>query len=111
MKTWIRISTGNSIAEYYAFSCIVKCGFCGASLTRRSWHSGSRYNKNVWFCISSSKYGKKNCPESKAIPEEVLESAFVESFRIITDDHKDVLEEFLQRTEVSIERRYRKWIR
>ena len=35
----------------------------------------------------------------KAIPEEVLESAFVESFRIITDDHKDVLEEFLQRTE------------
>lgn len=83
----------------YAFSCMVKCGFCGASLTRRSWHSGSRYNKSVWFCISSSKYGKKNCPECKAIPEEVLESAFVESFRIITDDHKDVLEEFLQRTE------------
>ena len=83
----------------YAFSCMAKCGFCGASLTRRSWHSGSRYNKSVWFCISSSKYGKKNCQECKAIPEEVLESAFVESFRIITDDHKDVLEEFLQRTE------------
>lgn len=41
----------------------------------------------------------QNCPECKAIPEEALESAFVESFRIITDDHKDVLEEFLQRTE------------
>ena len=86
----------------YAFSCMVKCRFCGASLTRRSWHSGSRYNKSVWFCISSSKYGKKNCPESKAIPEEVLESAFVESYRIITDDHKDVLEEFLQRTEAEL---------
>jgi hypothetical protein len=43
--------------------------------------------------------GKKNCPHSKGIPEEVLESAFVESYRMITNDHKDVLEEFLQRTE------------
>ena len=55
--------------------------------------------KTIWFCISSSKYGKKNCPHSKGIPEEVLESAFVESYRMITNDHKDVLEEFLQRTE------------
>ena len=92
-----QLNSYRSQVQYY--TDMVKCGFCGASLTRRSWHSGSRYNKSVWFCISSSKYGKKNCPECKAIPEEVLESAFVESFRIITDDHKDVLEEFLQRTE------------
>ena len=68
-------------------------------MTRRSWHSGSKYHKNIWLCISSSKYGKKNCPESKGIAEEVLESAFVESYRMITNDHKDVLEEFLQRVE------------
>ena len=41
----------------------------------------------------------QNYPECKAIPKEALERAFVESFRIITDEHKDVLEEFLQRTE------------
>ena len=58
----------------YAFSCMIKCGFCGASLTRRNWHSGSKYNKVIWTCISSSKYGKKNCPESKGIAEEVLMS-------------------------------------
>ena len=86
----------------YSFSCLIKCGFCGSSLTRRSWHSGSRYNKTVWMCIAASKYGKKNCPECKAIPEAVLESAFVESYRIITNDHKDVLEEFLQRTEEAL---------
>src|SRR3712207_6193478 len=62
----------------------------------------TKYNKTIWLCISSSKYGKKNYPESKGIPEVVLESAFVESFRIITDDHKDVLEEFLQRTEEAL---------
>ena len=83
----------------YAFSCMVKCGFCGASLTRRSWHSGTKYNKAMWLCITASKNGKKFCPECKGIAEEVLESAFVESFRILTNDRKDVLEEFLQRTE------------
>ena len=86
----------------YAFSCMVKCGFCGASLTRRSWHSDSKYNKIIWLCITSSKYGKKNCPQSKGISEEVLESAFVESYKILTSDRKDVLEEFLQRTEEAL---------
>ena len=89
-------------SRQYAFSCMIKCGFCGASLTRRTWHSGSKYNKTTWLCMSASKYGKKNCPESKGIPEEALMSAFVESFRIITDDRKDVLEEFLQRTEEAL---------
>ncbi len=86
----------------YAFSCLVKCGYCGASLTRRSWHTGTKHEKTVWLCISASKYGKKNCPESKGISEEALESAFVESFRILTSDRKDVLEEFLQRTEEAL---------
>lgn len=45
----------------FAFSCMVKCGFCGASLTMHSWHSGSKYHKNIWLGIA----------------EEVLESAFV----------------------------------
>ncbi len=83
----------------YAFSCMIKCGFCGTTLTRRSWHSGSKYHKIMWICIAATKNGKKYCPECKGIAEEVLESAFVESFRILTNDRKDVLEEFLQRTE------------
>lgn len=86
----------------YAFSCMCKCGFCGATLTRRSWHSGTKYQTPIWLCIQASKHGKKYCPKCKAITEEALESAFVESYRIITDDHKDVLEEFLQRTEETL---------
>ena len=83
---------------FYSFSCLIKCGFCGATLTRRSWHSGTKYHKAIWLCITSVKKGKKFCPECKGIKEEVLESVFVESFRILTNDRKDVLEEFLQRT-------------
>jgi len=83
----------------YAFSCMIRCGFCGATLTRRTWHTNNKYHKVIWLCLTASKFGKKNCPECKAINEKALESAFVESYRLITNDHKDVLQEFLDRTE------------
>lgn len=85
----------------YAFSCKCRCGYCGAILTRRTWHGG-KYRKTIWLCITASKTGKKNCPNCKAIPEEALMSAFVESYNIMTRDHKDVLDEFLSRVESTL---------
>ncbi len=82
----------------YAFSCKCRCGFCGATLTRRRWHSG-KYKKIIWLCITASKNGKKYCPNCKAIPEDALKSAFVESYKIMTRDHKEVLDEFIKRIE------------
>ena len=34
-------------SRQYAFSCMLECGFCGASLSRRSWHSSSKYQKTI----------------------------------------------------------------
>ncbi|ETP71160.1 site-specific recombinase, DNA invertase Pin, partial [Lachnospiraceae bacterium JC7] len=85
----------------YAFSCKCRCGFCGATLTRRTWHSG-KYKKNIWLCITASKSGKKNCPNCKAITEEALMSAFIESYKLMTRGHKEVLDEFLQRVESNL---------
>lgn len=85
----------------YAFSCKCRCGYCGATLTRRTWHGG-KYRKTIWLCVRASKTGKKNCPNCKAIPEEALMSAFVESYNIMTRDHKDVLDEFLSRVESTL---------
>ncbi len=85
----------------YAFSCKCRCGFCGATLTRRTWHSG-KYKKNIWLCITASKSGKKNCPNCKAITEEALMSAFIESYKLMTHGHKEVLDEFLQRIESNL---------
>lgn len=87
----------------YAFSCMIRCGYCGASLTRRTWHTNSKYNKVIWACITATKTGKANCPESKAISEDALKSAFLESYRLITNDRKDVIEEFLNRTEKALQ--------
>jgi site-specific DNA recombinase len=81
--------------------CKCRCGYCGATLTRRTWHGG-KYRKTIWLCITASKTGKKNCPNCKAIPEEALMSAFVESYNIMTRDHKDVLDEFLSRVESTL---------
>ena len=83
----------------YSFSCMMECGFCGSTLSRRSWHSGSKYNKITWQCVTSTKKGKKYCPDSKGIAEETIEKAFIESYRLLCSNNNDVLDEFLCRTE------------
>lgn len=86
----------------YSFSCMLECGFCGSTLSRRSWHSGSQYNKMIWQCITATKKGKKFCPDSKGIAEEIIERAFVESYHLLCYNNKDVLNEFLMRTEETL---------
>lgn len=89
-------------SRQYAFSCMLECGFCGASLSRRRWHSSSKYKKTIWQCVKSTKSGKRYCPDSKGIPEEVIEEAFIESYRMLCADNKDVLEEFIHRIEKTL---------
>lgn len=57
----------------YTFSCLIKCGFCGGALTRRTWHSGTTHSKVVWQCAASTKGGKKYCPDSKGIEEKQID--------------------------------------
>ena len=89
-------------SRQYAFSCMLECGFCGANLSRRRWHSSSKYTKTIWQCVESTKHGKRFCPDSKGIPEQVIEDAFIESYRMLCTDHKDVLEEFIRRVEKTL---------
>lgn len=39
-------------SRQYAFSCMLECGFCGSSLSRRRWHSNSKYKKSVIYIAS-----------------------------------------------------------
>ena len=89
-------------SRQYAFSCMLECGFCGASLSRRRWHSNSKYKKTIWQCVKSTKNGKRFCPDSKGIPEQVIEGAFIESYRMLCKDNRDVLDEFLRRVEKTL---------
>ena len=89
-------------SRQYAFSCLLECGFCGSALSRRSCHSGTQYNKIIWQCVTSTKKGKKFCPDSKGIAESTIEQAFIESYRLLCANDKDVLDEFLKRTEETL---------
>ena len=99
-----KISDGKreTFTRKYSFSCMLECGFCGAHLTRRSWHSGSEYYKVIWQCVTATKKGKKYCKHSKGLPEEIIEQAFLESYRLLCYDNKGVIDEILTRIETSL---------
>ena len=103
MEEGSRLLRGNERnSRQYAFSCLLECGFCGANLSRRRWHSSSKYKKTIWQCVKSTKDGKRFCPDSKGIPEQVIEEAFIESYKMLCADNKDVLEEFISRVEKTL---------
>ena len=89
----------NKFSRKYAFSCMIKCGFCGGTLTRRNWHSSSAYTKTIWQCVTATKHGKRHCPHCKGIPEEVIENAFVKSYQLLCTDQQEVVDEFLRKVE------------
>ena len=91
-------STGRreKYSRKYAFSSLIRCGFCGAHFVRRTWHAGSPYEKAAWSCMTAIKQGKKSCPYSKSVSEKDLEAAFIDAFNLMVSKHKEIIEEFLE---------------
>lgn len=91
-------STGRreKYSRKYAFSSLIRCGFCGAHFVRRTWHAGSPYEKAAWSCMTAIKQGKKSCPHSKSVSEKDLEAAFIDAFNLMVSKHKEIIEEFLE---------------
>ncbi len=86
----------------FAFSSLLECGFCGGTYSRRVWHSGSKYKKFIWQCSNQTKNGLRYCPDSKGMPEEVIEEAFLESYRMLNLENKDVMKEFMKKVEATL---------
>ncbi len=82
---------------------MMKCAYCGGNITRRRWHSGTDKQKDVWFCTTAIRKGKKSCPECKAVEEEIIENAFVKAFNILCRDNKTIVEEFLENVEKELQ--------
>jgi DNA invertase Pin-like site-specific DNA recombinase len=92
------------VSQRFTFSCMLECGFCGKVLARRIWHSTTAHQKIMWHCVSATKNGKKVCPHSKAVAEEAIENAFVQSFQMTIQQNKGTVEELLERLKESIEK-------
>ncbi len=75
-----KIGDGNTKREKYsrkyAFSCMLECGFCGGTLTRRNWHSSSQYSKVIWQCVTATKKGKKSVKTVKEYQKKRLRTHF-----------------------------------
>lgn len=81
----------------YTFSSRVFCGFCGSVFVRRNLYNNTNHETKVWQCMSYVKNGKKFCPETKAIRENVIENCFVEAYELLCQDNKEVINNFLNR--------------
>lgn len=94
------IETGRRKGNYsrkYTFSSRVFCGFCGSVFVRRNLYNNTNHETKVWQCMSYVKNGKKFCPETKAIRENVIENCFVEAYELLCQDNKEVINNFLNR--------------
>ena len=83
----------------HTMSSMLQCGFCGHTLTRKAWNSGTEYAKVVWHCCNSIKQGKHTCPHSKGISEELVQKAFVLAYNAIFKDRAKMILDVLKRME------------
>lgn len=64
-----KYNTGESSCKRYPFSGLITCDCCGATFRRKV-----KEKRVVWVCSTYNSTGKKDCPKSRAIPEEILKS-------------------------------------
>ena len=83
-----------NVGRKFPLSSRLRCGFCGGTLGRRSLYVNKKMTKPGWICITSSKKGKVYCNESKIIKEEVIETAFVDAYKLLCNN-KNVVSKFL----------------
>lgn len=92
-----------NFSRKYPFSSRLYCGFCGNLLTRRNWHSGTKNSITVWHCMEFVKHGKENCPYCKAMKENIIEESFTESYKLLCNNNKEVIQTFLNEMEEIIQ--------
>lgn len=61
--------------------------------TRETGRRSNNYSKKYAF------NGKEECPYCKAIPEEIIKDCFVQGYRILCNNNKKVVEDFLEKIE------------
>lgn len=84
-----------NIGRKFPFSGKIKCGFCGSTYTRRAMYSKVG-TTCIWDCITNVKGGKENCPNSKAMRENLLEEIFVDAYHRLCNDKNFNIDELMK---------------
>ena len=79
----------------YAFSNSMECAFCGRVISRKKWGK----DKVGWQCMAAIKKGKKDCNNSKVIPQNVIEKAFIEVHKMLLANNQEIVNDFFEKEE------------
>lgn len=94
---------GSNYSRMYPFSSMLYCGFCGEHYVRKNLYPHTNYSHRAWQCMKYVKKGKKFCPDSKILKEEIIENCFVEAYRILTNDNKEIIKNFIDKIDDILE--------
>ena len=61
-----------AMPQKYPFSGMITCCHCGKHYDRKYTGSKSSYRKATWYCMTSNTWGKRACPSTQRIPEDIL---------------------------------------
>ena len=84
----------------YTFSNSMECAFCGRVVSRKKWGN----NKVGWQCMAAIKKGRKECSNSKVLPQNVIEKAFIEVHKTLLADNQEVVNDFFKKVEKAIKK-------
>lgn len=95
------LSDRRSYTKQYPFSYKTKCGLCGKTIVRKSILSNTKHAKIAWGCSNAVKNGKEKCPHSTNHYEELIQSAFVDAYKMICLYKEEAIFELISRIEAS----------
>ena len=84
----------------YAFSNSMECAFCGRVISRKKWGK----DKVGWQCMAAIKKGKYDCYNSKVIPQNVIEKAFIEVHKMLLANNQEIVNDFFEKVEKAIKK-------
>jgi len=73
------------------YSSKLVCESCGSYLGPKTWHSTSKYRREVWRC--NHKYAGDAVCETRHVTEEDIQSAFVNAFNSLISDRAALYEQ------------------
>jgi len=85
-----------NIGRKYPFSGRLRCGFCGDIFIRRSHYASNNRKEPTWWCVKVIKGNKGECECSKIMREDVVKTAFVDTFSLLTSKKILGVDRFLE---------------
>lgn len=103
-KDYIERNISGEKSKGYSFTGKIYCGFCDSIYTRVLWTQKGYpdYSRTVWKCRRADKRGRKECPDSIVLYNEVMENIFIDMYNALCINHGKTIDKVLNIIEKAI---------